>query len=511
MEFLKKFAGGIKKVLGVALVSVLLSQSIAPALSANATSEPRFNFLEDDLPLIRGANKSAGETDWHNPVDGRVGDTFAGIVYYHNGVPETVAENTHVRVNLPAQTTNGKLVVGATVSASNASPVSGSMTVNLDGDATVSLIPGTVQWFPNYRATGTPAQPLLGGQSGNELVGSGLNIGPINGCWDYVGYVVFQFKTNELPQSKIIQSKIAKNLVTGEEGTDIFANPGDEVLYTLTTKNTGNIAADYVIEDNVSDILELANFVEASMGGVISGGIIRYPAVRIAAGETTIRTFKVKVMNPQPTNTQDGKHFDCTMENFYGNLVLVKIGKPGKPTLKIEKLVRNVTINEASFVKQNQAKSGDILEYKITFTNTGAKADNIVITDTLPVNTSLVSGSIILEKSGAQRNLSDNVLSDGAEIGSLSQNETGVIRFRVRVGSGVANDEILCNTAFLHFNKAMIQDTAKTKIVITPVPTKPELPMTGAETPILSLLFTTTGALYLKLRKAKSAFFLLRK
>lgn len=498
--------------LSIALVSVLLSQAILPVSTAKADG-PKFNFLADDSELIRGANKSVHEVDWHKPVDGQAGDTFAGIVYYHNGVPGTVAHDTNVRLNLPQATTNGKLVIGATISASNAAAASGTMDVNLDQDASVTLIPGSVQWFPNYRSVSTPAHALLDGQTGQELIGSGFGIGDINGCWDYVGYVVFQFKTEKLPEAKIVQSKIAKNLVTGQEGTDIAANPGDEVLYTLSTKNVGNKSADYVIEDDLSDILELADILEVSSGGTVSNGKVSYPAVHIAAGENVIRTFKVKVKNPQPVNVQSGKHFDGIMENVYGNCVFVRIGKiiPGRPCLKIEKSVRNVTINETGFVKENQAKAGDILEYKIVFSNSGDKAENLTLIDELPANVSYVKGSTVLVKGGKNYNPGDILTTDGISIASLEKGESITVRFRVKIDAGIANGEVLVNTASLWFSKEKISDTAKTKIVAKPIPTTPSLPMTGAETPILSLLFSTTGALYLKFRKAKNALFLLKR
>jgi uncharacterized repeat protein (TIGR01451 family) len=241
------------------------------------------------------------------------------------------------------------------------------------------------------------------------------------------------------------------------------------------------------------------------LGGVVDAGIIRYPTVRIAAGETVVRTFKVVVKNPQPSNAQEGKHFDGIMENFYGNCVFVRILRPGKPCLKIEKLVRNVTINETNFVKENQAKGGDTLEYKIIATNTGEKADDIIISDVIPANTSYIAGSTILSKNG-DRNPGDK-LTSGLNIGTLAKGESVVIRFRVKIASGIAAGECLVNTVTLKYGKEVLSDTAKTRIVEKPIAVTTKLPMTGAETPILSLLFVSSGTLlrkYIKMKKALS-------
>lgn len=512
MNLIKKITGGWKKVLGIVLVSALVSQMIAPALMASASGAV-FNNNSDDLPMLRGANKSEGDTTWSAPQSGKAGDTFAGIIFYHNSIKDTPAKNTVVRVNLPAQTTGNKLVIGASISADNFTTVSSTMDVNLDQNAKVSIIPGTVQWFPSFKTFNTPPAGLLHGQTGNELFGpTGLNLGEIKVCWDYRGFVVFQFKTEKLPAANIIESKIAKNLVTGAEGVNISANPGDEVLYTLTTKNTGNAATDLTVTDDISDILELADFVSASVGGTLSNSIIRYPTVRIAAGETNVRTFKVKVKNPQPTTAQNGKHFDGIMENVYGNLVFVNIGKiiPGKPSLRIEKSVRNVTINESGFSKENQAKPGDVLEYQIFFANSGEKALNITISDVLPANVSFVKGSASLSRNGTKSVLTDKALFDGFELAQLDKDEDGIITFKVKVSSGIATGEILINTATLWFNKQALNDTARTKIVVTPIPVTPGLPMTGPST-ALSLLFTLTGILSIYYIKSKKILSLLGK
>jgi uncharacterized repeat protein (TIGR01451 family)/fimbrial isopeptide formation D2 family protein len=504
MNLIKKITGGWKKVLGIALVSALISQLVAPALVANAAS-PRFNFLQDDLAMIRGANKSAGEVTWHKPVDGLAGDTFAGIIYFHNGVVDTTAHNTNVKVSMPAVSADNKLVINASVSADGVSAVSDSMTVNLNENAKASLIPGTVQWFPNFTSFSVPSETLLYGQNGSELFGQGLNVGDVHGCWQYIGYVVFQFKTEALPSANIVKSKIAKNLATGTEGVNISAKAGDQVVYTLTTKNTGTASANVAVSDDISDILELADFNEASIGGTLSNGILTYPTVNITAGETNIRTFKVTLKNPQPKNAQNGKHFDGIMENIYGNIVLVKIGK--MPSVRLEKSVRSVTINEAGFSKENQAKPGDVLEYQIFFSNSGEKADDVVISDILPANVSFVSGSASMTKGGVKTILSDKALFTGAQIGSLNQNEDGIIKFKVKISSGIATGELLTNTAILKFGKEVLKDTARTRVVVTPIEVTPALPMTGPSTPILSLLFTLTGTLsmyYLKSRKVLS-------
>lgn len=494
MNVLKKLGQNFKKVAAVAITASLLVGIIAP-ISAKAES-PKFNFLDGDYKLIRGANKSAGETDWHAPVNGVAGDTFAGIIYYHNGIVDTTAHNTKVKVSLPAQSSGNKIVIGATLSADNAPTISDTLTVNLNKDANVSLIPGSVQWFPNFNSVNNPPANLLYNQTGNEIIsGNGLNLGDINGCWQYIGYVIFQFRTDELPAPNIVKNKIAKNLTTGAEGTDVFANPGDEVLYTLTTRNTGNQNINYIVDDNIADILEYADFLDSSMGGNLNNGVISYPPSNINANDSIIRTFRVKVKNPLPTNQQSGKRFDMVLENIYGNIVFVRLSKS---KITIQKLVRNVTSGEVNFVDQNTAKPGDTLEYKVIVTN-GTAAGAMTLTDQLPANVSYVSGSTILNRNSVDTKLGDGITSDSISLGNINAGESFSVIFRAKISSSIANAEVLINTATVHFNKEELSDTAKTTIKIGV--TGGKLPMTGAETWIVSILIAAAFAIGWKYRK----------
>lgn len=512
---MKNFVKNLKKVLVMSLSTAILALTFMPITVAKADTNPAFNFLDGDKELLRGVNVTQGSSNWTNPVSGNAGDTFAGIVYYHNGYLNTTATNTWVKINLPTSSTNKQIVVTAAIAADNASTITktivngqvvgqNGLTVNLDQDSTVALVPGSVRWFPEANTRGIDTSVALpGGQNGDTITAQGVNIGAIQGCWNYAGFVTFEFKTTKLPSANITQAKIAKDLTTGQEGTDITTNPGDTVQYTLTTSNTGNAGTDYVVKDDISDVLELSDFVSASSGGTLSNGMISYPSANIAAGSNIVRTFTVKVKNPQPTNVQSGTHFDGIMQNIYGNWVYVRIQKstPGQPNLTINKTVRNVTLGETSFVKEDQAKAGDTLEYQITFGNNGANADGVVISDQLPANVSYIAGSTSLTLNGKTTNPGDGLTTDGLTIGTLTKGQSGTIKFKVKIANGIATGEVLVNTGTIWYSKSSINSSATTRIVANPVPTQPGLPMTGPETPILSVMFASFGALALKYRK----------
>lgn len=675
-----------KKVLGVLAVAAAVSQGLL-GIGNLAASSARFNYLPGDQELLRGANSTKGETVWKDPVTGEVGDVFSGLVYYHNGIEGVIAENTKIKVTIPAETTNKTAVLSARISADNAEAVTDTivegsgvtgnsgLTVNLDADANLALIPGTVKWYPNRMDSPDGSASILPlGQSGDEIVSAnGINLGDINGCWPYAGYVLFQFRATpkEIPQNPeldiaksvrnittgeaayaeetnaakndivefkirikndgdasltsailhdqlpaelgyqsgtmklskngesayaslsdldahkvfdeglnigniaagtsdylvfstktpvsiasaktvintasatsgslsdsdtakvnlipdeytiIVPNKTAKNLTSGQiavprmvAGRTVLAADalaGQTIEYTLITKNTGNKTAEsYVIQDGIADILEYADVTSVSNGGSVVDGtsgndakLVKYPAVNIAGGESVVRTFTVKVLDPTPATPANGFHFDMQMYNKYGDEVIVFLSIPTPPqkypSLHIEKLVRNFSINEVNFVDQNSAISGDTLEYKILFSNTGeAAADQVRFSDILPANTSYIAGTTLMSvNGGAEQVMPDGIAGAGITVDSIAAGTSGYIKFRVVTSTGISNGTILVNTATLTDNGASIYDIASTVIKI-PVVVKTSLPKTGADTvvvAIVALLLAGTSTILLR-------------
>lgn len=116
------------------------------------------------------------------------------------------------------------------------------------------------------------------------------------------------------------------------------AQPGDVIEYTLSTTNTGNAQAkDYVVGDNINDILEYADLIDPR-GGVLVNGSISWPKTDIDAGKTFLTTFQVRVKNPLPTtpaSASDPQSFDYKMDDVYGNVVSVNLGVPAQAQVAV--------------------------------------------------------------------------------------------------------------------------------------------------------------------------------
>jgi uncharacterized repeat protein (TIGR01451 family) len=98
-------------------------------------------------------------------------------------------------------------------------------------------------------------------------------------------------------------------------------------------------------------------------------------------------------------------------------------------------------------------RAGDVLEYTITAANVGNDdADDVVVTDAVPVDTTFVPGSIVV----AGTAVTDAVDADAGEfapdvvtarLGSIPTAGTGVVKFRVRVQPGATVGTVVTNVA----------------------------------------------------------------
>lgn len=134
---------------------------------------------------------------------------------------------------------------------------------------------------------------------------------------------------NEDGLACLILSKTASNdtrKIDSADGT--MANGGDKITYTLSVKNNGKIKVDdFVVEENVSDILDYADITDFN-GAKLEGTMLRWPATDLSVGETVRRRFTVKIKNPipqTPISSSDPGRFDLVMNNVYGNQVTIKL------------------------------------------------------------------------------------------------------------------------------------------------------------------------------------------
>jgi len=133
--------------------------------------------------------------------------------------------------------------------------------------------------------------------------------------------------------SLIKPSKTAKYLDRGEDPQKSPANAGDRIEYTLTTTNQAAVVAkDYIVAEELGDVLAYADLDESTLdGATLTGTKLTWPIKDIPAGGSITNKFTVIVKDPIPNNlpsVTNPNNFDYNMFNNYGNDVNIKINKP---------------------------------------------------------------------------------------------------------------------------------------------------------------------------------------
>lgn len=145
-----------------------------------------------------------------------------------------------------------------------------------------------------------------------------------------------------ITQPKVTLSKSAANLTILSAGkpTDATkqpANAGDLIEYTLKTTNTGDgDKKDYVVTENINDILDYADVADRR-GATLKEGILTWPKATVKAGSTLEQTFVIRVKSPipeTPRSISNPDAFDLIMNNVYGNEVNVPLAIP--PAKQVE-------------------------------------------------------------------------------------------------------------------------------------------------------------------------------
>ena len=463
------------------LVSLITSQIVLPT-GANADS-PQFNIFtpyshvqayNQDYYLLDVKNETKG-TGFNFPVSADPGDTLLFYVYYHNGIINTTATNTTLKISLPSvtasqQTITAYLWADNAVNASAANPLSQSVQVNISSPQQLQLVQGSVQWFPNEKNIQVDSPSALpNGQTGNELFGNGLNIGSIEGCWEFSGSVIFRAKVSAVQQINDLSiTKTVRNITAGQTSfiKNANANNGDRLMFQLQTNNTGNTVLNNVfVRDSLPSGL---NYVAGSTrvdgssasDGIASGGLsvgtLNVGAARQITFEATIG---VSASSGSQTLTNTGlARADQVAEK--SDTASVNVAQQ-VISLTIDKQMKNVTNNDPSFAKTVSAAPRQTLAVQLTVRNTGTtNAGNVFVRDVLPDRLLYTSGSTKIDGVSA----GDGITMGGISLGSLTAGQTKTVTFNVNIDlevrfiRGVTN---LTNTGFVRAdNFSEVQDAA---------------------------------------------------
>ena len=165
-----------------------------------------------------------------------------------------------------------------------------------------------------------------------------------------------------------------------------IVEPGEQLDYTVTARNNGHLVTSgtYTITDQIP---ANTTFVSASPPGTESGGVVTWVFTNstLAINASQVMTYRVDVDLGLAEGTQIvNQNYSVTG----GNVVSPGIGAPVAVTIQTP-----VTVTVTKADNPDPVPAGSILNYTLAVTNDGTSkgpASNVVITDTIPANTSLI-------------------------------------------------------------------------------------------------------------------------
>lgn len=125
-------------------------------------------------------------------------------------------------------------------------------------------------------------------------------------------------------------SKTARNITKSiGDANNTTAAANDVIEYTLSTTNNSKVdIKEFVITENVSDVLDYATIEDLHGGTIDSQNVISWPKQSIRASSSITAQFSIKVKDPvpnTPASSSDPAHFDMKMTNVYGNSVTINL------------------------------------------------------------------------------------------------------------------------------------------------------------------------------------------
>src|SRR5207247_1558561 len=204
---------------------------------------------------------------------------------------------------------------------------------------------------------------------------------------------------------------------------------GGTITYTLSYSNTGNSGATGVI---LADTIPVnTTFVSATGGGSLSAGVVTWSIGPLAAGASGSVTLAVGVASPLANGTviTDGTYSIDSIETAPISGVAITTTVTSAPVLA-------VTATDTP----DPVVAGGTIAYTLGYSNTGnSGATGVVLSDTIPVNTTFVSAT------------GGGALSAGIvtwSIGSLAAGASSSVQLVVRVASPLANGTVITDGTY---------------------------------------------------------------
>ncbi|MBN1040239.1 DUF11 domain-containing protein [Clostridium botulinum] len=402
--------------------------TVDPAFPNSVTASGNTNLVNTQVNQAIINNATGGLVKSVDKTNASVGDVLTYTILVNN-TGNTTANNIVFKDTIPSGTTfinNSFTINGVAQSGANPNPPSGvnignvgpGLTTTLTFQVTISTIPNPNP-IPNsgniaFTYTIDPSVPNGGLGSGNSNI-----------------------VTTQVNQATI-DNQNGGGLVKNVDKA--FADVSDILTYTITLKNTGNVAANNI---NFTDTIPSGTtFVTNSvtLDGINLGSVNPQTGISIGtinAGQVSTLVFQVTVNtipNPNPIPNSGTVNFTYTQDPAFPD------GKSSSGnTNTVNTQVNSGNFNNGSggikkLADKTFAKVNDVITYTIVLTNTGnVTSNNIVITDTIPNNTTFVTNSVTVN--GISQSGANPAPPTGVNVGSIAPSATTTLIFKVTVNT----------------------------------------------------------------------------
>lgn len=387
---------------------------------------------------------------------------------------EVISANVIATKTTPIQYADLQTIIPYTISIIN------NGNIQVENIIVTDIIPANTSFIENSVIVNGNARP-----NDNPLNGIQIDNIPPN----TTATILFQVRVTSIPQTNPIsntstiqyeytvpdQPPITETIISSAAVTEIhhanlnsnkavdlaFATVGDTLTYTITLNQTGNVAAnDVVIQDIIP---QGTTFIENSVivnGETLPGvnPVSGIPIGTIMVGGNAIVSFQVTVTSiPTPNELNNNA---ITTFNYIVNPNNVPVTNT-TTTNTVTTTVQNDNVIAIKSVNVTNALPGQTLTYTITITNSGnVTIEDLLARDTLPIDTTFVAGSVTINGINQPNENPEN----GITLGNLAPNESVIITFQVTISSSTLQSTINNNASVSY---TVIIDPTKPPITIT--------------------------------------------
>ncbi|WP_346988814.1 DUF11 domain-containing protein, partial [Bacillus sp. SW7] len=395
---------------------------------------------------------------------------------------EVISANIIATKTTPIQYADLQTIIPYTISITN------NGNIQVENIIVTDIIPANTSFIENSVIVNGNARP-----NDNPLNGIQIDTIPPN----TTATILFQVRVTSIPQTNPISNTstieyqytlpdrppITETIISSAALTEInhatlnsnktvdlaFATVGDTLTYTITLNQTGNVAVNDVI---IQDIIpQGTTFIENSVivnGETLPGvnPVSGIPIGTITIGGDAIVLFQVTVTSiPTPNELHNNA---ITTFNYIVNPNNVPVTNT-TTTNTVTTTVQNDNVIAIKSVDITNALPGQTLTYTITITNSGnVTIEDLLAIDTVPIDTTFVAGSVTINGINQPNENPEN----GITLGNLAPNDSVIITFQVTISSStlqptINNDATVSYTVIIDPDEPPITITKQTNTVTT--------------------------------------------